>query len=323
MQTIVQRSRGLWRVAGLGVLLLMPACGNDAPVAVGEGPHAPPSTSRAALASAVADNPMPAFSEWWPMGDAFAKLMGDAIGSEWSALPGNDGDLADVRRHVAEYLDVVYGREPAPDLVDDFVSDAPSRAVQSGEFDALSYAFYRSAFDQIAAHPEAYQAPLEVERREFTRRVGRRVFATLEQRLDLDLPERLDTEEDFRALKAAVDAVTTFLTDEGYFRDRGDFVFDVDVEHQGRRIGQPESAFVTTLRETGSAHALFEMAYPVILPSAIYLFATVGEAQHHSSRTVEELFARVGCEASETPDFDPSGYPPDMVVELWAIRCRV
>jgi len=52
------------------------------------------------------------------------------------------------------------------------------------------------------------------------------------------------------------------------------------------------------------------------------LVATVGDAQHHSSRTVEELFARVGYTASETHDFDPSGYPADMVVELWEVRAR-
>ncbi|MBI2404109.1 MAG: hypothetical protein HYV20_15505 [Gemmatimonadetes bacterium] len=64
------------------------------------------------------------------------------------------------------------------------------------------------------------------------------------------------------------------------------------------------------------------MSYPVILPSAVYLFNTIGEAQHHSSRALQELFQRVGCEAAETHDFDPTGYPADMVVELWEIRKR-
>ncbi|MEM8681700.1 MAG: hypothetical protein AAGF97_20315, partial [Planctomycetota bacterium] len=67
-------------------------------------------------------------------------------------------------------------------------------------------------------------------------------------------------------------------------------------------------------------YALYEMGYPVILPSAVYLYHTVGEAQHHSSRTIEELFDRVGIEARETDDFDPIGYPSDRVVELWEIQ---
>ena len=62
------------------------------------------------------------------------------------------------------------------------------------------------------------------------------------------------------------------------------------------------------------------MGYPIILPSAVYLYQTIGEAQHHSSRTIEELFARCGCTASETDDFDPTGYPSELVVELWEIK---
>ena len=62
------------------------------------------------------------------------------------------------------------------------------------------------------------------------------------------------------------------------------------------------------------------MGYPIILPSAVYLYHTMGEAQHHSSRTIEELFDRIGYEARETDDFDPIGYPSDMVIELWEIR---
>ena len=65
------------------------------------------------------------------------------------------------------------------------------------------------------------------------------------------------------------------------------------------------------------------MGHPVILPSAVYLYHTLGEAQHHSSRTIEELFDRVGHEARETDDFDPIGYPSDRVVELWEIRKKV
>ena len=62
------------------------------------------------------------------------------------------------------------------------------------------------------------------------------------------------------------------------------------------------------------------MGYPAILPSAVYLYNTMGEAQHHSSRTIEEIFDKIGYEARETDDFNPSDYPSDMVVELWEIR---
>ena len=76
------------------------------------------------------------------------------------------------------------------------------------------------------------------------------------------------------------------------------------------------------LQEDGVAYALYEMGYPVILPSAAYLFNTVGEAQHHSSRIIEELFDRAGLHASETSDFDPTKYEANLVVELWEVRSR-
>ena len=57
----------------------------------------------------------------------------------------------------------------------------------------------------------------------------------------------------------------------------------------------------------------------MILPSAIYLYNIIGEAQHHSSRIIEELFSRVGYEARETDDFDPTDFPSDRVVELWEV----
>jgi hypothetical protein len=77
------------------------------------------------------------------------------------------------------------------------------------------------------------------------------------------------------------------------------------------------------LHHNGLAYALYEMGYPIILPSAVYLYHTVGEAQHHSSRTIEELFELIGYEARETDDFDPTGHPSDLVVELWEIRKMV
>jgi hypothetical protein len=74
------------------------------------------------------------------------------------------------------------------------------------------------------------------------------------------------------------------------------------------------------LKDGGTAYALFEMGHPVILPSPVYLYHTLGEAQYHSSRTIEDLFEAVGCDTHETVDFDPIDFDSDMVVELWEIR---
>ncbi|MYA78223.1 MAG: hypothetical protein F4Y17_11895 [Gemmatimonadetes bacterium] len=94
----------------------------------------------------------------------------------------------------------------------------------------------------------------------------------------------------------------------------------MDVEQGDTRIIQHGDEVVSRLQSGRLAHALYEMGYPVILPSAVYLYHTIGEAQHHSSRTIENLFGEVGYDARETDDFDPIGYPSELVVELWEIR---
>jgi hypothetical protein len=123
-------------------------------------------------------------------------------------------------------------------------------------------------------------------------------------------------------LKTAIADVIAFLTREKYFRDGAVFRFDVNVARKSGPLAQTEAGLLDRIKQNAEAYALFEMRYPVILPSAVYLFQTVGEAQHHSSRTIEELFERIGCVASETADFDPSGFPSDLVVELWEIKAR-
>ena len=274
------------------------------------------------LSDVVAERAFPEYAEWWPIGPEFLSFMSEAIVSEWAALPGNDGSLDDVKAFVSEYLTTVYGRETRPNLVEDFVHGRFSRPPQSGEFDALSYAFFRSAYELMARGIDLdnlYSGDLESERRLLTKRVGEKFFSRLHDHLGLTLPPAIDDESSFSTLKAAIDDVGKFLLDQGYYRDHVAFRFDVATEHQGRTIDQPESAFLDTLEEEGVAHALFEMGYPVILPSAVYLFHSLGEAQHHSSRTMEGLFDRVGVGARETHDFDPIGYPSDMVVELWEI----
>ncbi|MCB0010223.1 MAG: hypothetical protein KDE04_27345, partial [Anaerolineales bacterium] len=171
-----------------------------------------------------------------------------------------------------------------------------------GEFDALSYGFFRAAFEALADRTDA--PVLADARRAFTQRVGRRFFAQLADRLALDLPPALHTDADIARLRAAIDRVGAFLVAQGYLRDHFAFTFDVDVEHAGRVIRQDGAELAARLHGDGLAFALYEMGYPAILPSAVYLFHTLGEAQHHSSRTIEELFARVGCRAAETDDFD-------------------
>lgn len=276
---------------------------------------------RKTLQQAMAERPFPEYAKWWTIGKEFATFMSEAIFSEWTALPGNDGNLRPVSLYATEYLKTVYAREAKPLLVEDFVMKDPPRPLQSGEFDALSYAFFRSAFELMEQRKDASELPLETRRRLFTKRVGKRFFARLADHLGLELPAGLEDEPSFAALKASIAKVGSFLKEQGYFRDHVAFRFDVAVEHKGRKLTQAESQFLERLRSEGAAaYGLFEMGYPVILPSAVYLFNTLGEAQHHSSRTMEELFDRVGYAASETEGFDPTGYPSDMVVELWEIR---
>jgi hypothetical protein len=279
-------------------------------------------TKAKTLAQAVGKRPFPDYAKWWRLGDLFSSFMSQAIVAEWSALRGNDGNLDQVRTYASEYLKTVYGREPRASLVDDFVRKSFPSPLQSGEFDALSYAFFRSAFDLIERQTARTGLSLQTERRLFTKRVGKRFFARLSGHLSLNLPSSLGDEASFTRLKDAVREVTAFLKEQGYFRDHAAFRFDVAARQKGGRIDQPESVFLDRLKRRGSAYALFEMSYPVILPSAVYLFEMVGEAQHHSSRTIEELFDRIGYDASETADFDPRDYPSDMVVELWEIRIR-
>ncbi len=274
-------------------------------------------SSMISLQTLIQRYPFPDYQVWWPVGHAFMRFMSEAIVPTWRAWVAPHDDLAPIQAHVATYLQTVYGRTTDGHLVETFVREPAARGWQSGEFDALSYGFYRHAFEVLAETTAA--ASLPQPRRAFTRAVGEHFFQGMAQHLGLSLPAGLETHEDFQILRQGIGQVGAFLMEEGYLRDGFAFRFDVDVVVQGRRIRQTEADFLARLR-TGQAVALYEMGYPIILPSAVYLFHQMGEAQHHSSRIIEELFRRVGCEASETPDFDPTGFPPELVVELWTIR---
>jgi hypothetical protein len=272
------------------------------------------------LQQVVAERPFPDYMEWWSMQSEFLDFMSEGIVSQWLALHQNDGDLSLVNAYVSEYVQTVYDKDSRTSLVDEFVRRDYLQPVGSGEFDALSYAFYRSAFELIAEHINVYDHPVETERRLYTKRVGKVFFDLLQNHLNLSRPASLDREADFDQLKGSIQSVGDFLKAQGYLRDHFDFLFSVDVEYTGKRIKQTESDFLNDLKNNGVAYAVYEMGYPAILPSAVYLYHTIGEAQHHSSRTIEEMFDRVGYEARETDDFDPSEYPSDRVVELWEIR---
>lgn len=271
------------------------------------------------LVTVVQEKPFKDYAAWWPVGPNFTRFMSEAIHREWATLPHNSGDLGPVSIYTEFYLKTVYPDvSPQAELVDRFVHGEIS--LRSGEFDALSYAFYRSAFDHIGSHLDAYDQSFEIERRLFTKRVGKRFFDRVAEHLNLILPQGLTTEDEYKLLNAAVDQVGRFLKDEGYLRDHFAFYFDVETTHQGKTISQREDQLINRLELNQTGYALYEMGYPIILPSAVYLYHTLGEAQHHSSRTIEELFDRIGFVARETDDFDPIGHPSDLVVELWEIR---
>lgn len=272
------------------------------------------------LAAVVAKHPFPEYQDWWPLGHPFLTMMARAITEQWRQLVEPEVELATVQSAVAEYIRLVYSREARPSLARSLYGLSDLETVMSGEFDALSYAFFRSAFHSLSAQHR--EENLHTARRQFTRRVGARFFAQLADFLTLDLPATLTSAAELACLEEAIGRAGSFLQTEGYLRTHFAFYFDVQTNQAGRRIEQSTVQVLPTLANGRAAYALYEMGHPVILPSAVYLYQTVGEAQHHSSRTIEELFARVDCDASETEDFDPSGFLSDLVVELWRIRRR-
>jgi len=272
------------------------------------------------LAAAAAEHPFPDYQDWWPLGSPFLTMMARAVTEQWCQLASTEDELATVQSLATEYVHLVYARTARPTLASSFYRLTELETLKSGEFDALSYAFFRSAFGALSSQHSGKD--LNTARRQFTQRVGARFFSQLADFLTLDLPPTLLSEGDFIRLRHAIGRVGSFLKSEGYLRSHFAFHFDVYTKHAGSCIHQPTAGLLPALADGGTAYALYEMGHPVILPSAVYLYRTVGEAQHHSSRTIEELFAHANCDASETEDFDPSGFPSNLVVELWEIRRR-
>jgi hypothetical protein len=272
------------------------------------------------LVEVVQDRPFSEYNEWWSVGHYFVKFMSESIVTEWTRLPGNTGSRASIHDNVEAYLNMVYNRKIRPELVESFIDSARAEPIQSGEFDALSYAFYRSAFELIEQHSDRCTEEIKRERRLFTKRVGKIFFGHIHAHLNIELPGGLESQSQVKQVSSCIDQVGEFLNEQGYLRSHFAFRFDVDLDHQGNHIAQANTDVIDNLKNDGTAYALYEMGYPIILPSAVYLYHTMGEAQHHSSRTIEDLFEVLGYDARETDDFDPIGYPSKMVVELWEIR---
>lgn len=282
------------------------------------------SLAERSLADVVAEHPYNDFQPWWPMGEEFLTFMSNAICAEWAQIAPPELALERVSKHLAHYLRVVYAQPVRETLLHSFLNKQKLHTILSGEFDALSYAFYRSTFEHLAQIEYDEDHELISARHAFTERVGKRFYQQLSTFLSLTLPDTLATDEDLRLLRTSIDKIGAFLKEQGYLRDHFAFTFDVGrdvpMTSGGREIQQSEADVISALAQDGVAYALYEMGYPAILPSAVYLYNTVGEAQHHSSRTIQDHFAAMGYAAHETDDFDPTGFKSDMVVELWEIR---
>jgi len=272
------------------------------------------------LASVVAKRPFREFSPWWQMGNEFIRFMSIAIVPQWTELDGTKAGLERIQNYFDEYLSLVYDQAVRPNLLDNFVEQDISSSFYSGEFDALSFAFYRSAFETITKKYKEDSSTFMQERRKFTKVVGKVFFSSIQEYLQLDLPAELKDSSQFVSLQKNIDRVGNFLLAQGYLREQCEFTFSVDVVQAGQHIHQEPDDFLKNLNENGLGYALYIMGYPAIFPSAVYLYQMFGEAQHHSSRTIEELFEKMGCVAHETDDFNPSSFPSDRVVELWKIQ---
>ena len=98
-------------------------------------------------------------------------------------------------------------------------------------------------------------------------------------------------------MKDCLIAIGQFLLEQGYLWGHFSYSLDLDVVHTDGHIQQIETDVISSLKNQGIVRAIYEMGYPVVLPSTVYLYHSIGKAQHHSSRMMEELFALI-----RTPD---------------------
>ena len=196
------------------------------------------------------------YRDWWTMGATFIRMMATAISAEWFDLHLNDGDLEPVQAYVSRYIDLVYGRQCRDSLIEAFVGLDSRTIFYSGEFDAISYGFYRSAFELIAQHTGDCGRRLGLDRRLFTRRVGERFYNQLHDHLGVDLPNALESDRCLVQLKAGIAQVGDFLQAQGYLRDHFGFDFSIDAVHAGQTICQQEHEIVDRLQANHSVYAL-------------------------------------------------------------------
>ena len=116
-------------------------------------------TVQKTLQQVVNEKPFEDFREWWAVGNDFVKFMSVAICGQWNELPG-ESNLEVVDGYVSEFIKTVYQRDARANLAADFQAQTLVD-IESGEFDALSYAFYRSAFERIAAGADSLKESVE------------------------------------------------------------------------------------------------------------------------------------------------------------------
>ena len=167
--------------------------------------------NRKTLSQVAAEHPFPDYADWWKMGEDFTSFMSQAITAEWEKLASPAESLEQVKSFVSEYIQTVYQREASPSLVDRFYQVDLSQPVFSGEFDALSYTFYRSAFELLSDLAADEGSTLARERRLFANRVGKTFFTAIHNHLQLNLPPGLETETDFALLQENITRIGDFL----------------------------------------------------------------------------------------------------------------
>ena len=247
--------------------------------------------------------------------------MADAILSEWRPLASHSDGIASVQSMVDEYISLVYKRNARPPAGPQ-VSLQKLILIQFSRASSMRFPM-RSSGPPTQSWPSSSTATnLPLPGVNSQNGWETLFFVQLADHLALELPRALKNDSDFNAVGRAIDRIGRFLQLQGYLRSHFAFRFDVTAYRGDLSIAQKRGDFLQELHDGGTAYALYEMGHPVILPSAVYLYLTVGEAQHHSSRTIEEMFSRIGCDAWETDDFDPSDFPSDLVVELWQVRLR-
>jgi len=167
--------------------------------------------TRKQLSRLVEEYPFPDFVEWWELGATFSALMAESVFSQWFALHKNDSEMRLTNEGVVDYLKVVYGRKMRVSLVEDLVRQNFAVPLQSGEFDALSYAFYKSAFLFIGNSHKNDRYSSNRERYAFTKQVGEILFRNIAHYLDLHVPTNGINESSFSQLDACLRKIGIFL----------------------------------------------------------------------------------------------------------------